>query len=428
MCKNIQLRLTYSSLYIFFFRKMPTLNICVQRRGLSLWYRRMKKTIIDFDLVQGEAMTVFRRLQSAQYNMRKGPLWKVRMVQLSPHETSPRGVTAKYQTMIVFGIHHCVTDAQTNMKICKEFLNVLNDIKQGRQISCKSYPFIEQNFDNHTHSTFFYQCAYVWKKVFRVLIFDFEKVTTFSGLMSFPRNISQEMKEVHHVFAEDITCKFLKRCRDYKVSVHSAIVTAVNISFLDILRRKSRDPVEEIQIYYVDAFDLRRYYSKERDAVGCHISMYEHNLFVTSHTRENFWECARLAKVNLHHKLNSKKALKLIPIMKYESLLYFINSAKNRRKKNNVTDSHYVTTNLGDLSKFLGETNPNDPYQLSDLFRTVSGELMGHLFTLTCQTFQNRLYLAYDYGANKLSDSHSRNLLNATIGIINILAEKGAVI
>ena len=385
----------------------------------------MQKAVIDFELVEGRnAMTVFEELQAAQYNMAKGPLWKVRMVHLSPSESSPRGVQAEHQAMIVFGIHHGVTDAKTNAIVCKELVSILNDIHQGRDIACKHYPFIDQPAEKLIESTRVYRIKYLWKKVYRIFITDFrKKKITANNVIPLPKYSSICEKEVHHVFSEDTTEKLLKKCKEHGATVHSLVVMATNIAYLDAVRRLSTKSVEDVHVYYIDTFDTRRYYENNSDALGCHMSLYERNVAISSHTKENFWDCARLEKTQLHEALTSKKALGIIPILNYGTLEYVSNSILNRLKRPNIYDCLYCTTNVGDMGKILGKINPGDPFQISDMFRSVTDEKLGCMFTLTLGTFQNRLYLTYDYPTNKCTDAIANTLLNNAKEIITNLAE-----
>ena len=387
----------------------------------------MQKTRIDFELVDGNAMTVFEELQAAQYNMSEGPLWKVRMVHLSPSESSPRGVQAEHQAMIVFGIHHGITDAKTNAIICKELLSILNAIKQDREITCKYYPFIDQSVEKLNESSRYYWFIYFWKKCYRVFISDFKKIITFNNVIPLPKYSSVSVNEVHHVFSEVITEKLLKRCKEHGVSVHSLVVMATNIACLDAVRKLSTKSVEEIRMYYIDTFDTRRYYENKSDAIGIHMALYERHVPISSYTKENFWDCARLEKAQLHDALTSKKALGIIPLLKYGSLISGANEILCRLKRDNVFDGHFVTTNVGDMGKILGKMNPDDPFQISDMFRTVSSEKFGCMFMLTLSTFQNRLYLSYDYYTNKCTHDIAKTLINNTKHIMTNLAENRAI-
>lgn len=373
-------------------------------------------------------MKVFHKVQAGTYDLSKGPMWRARMVLLPPGEASPRGVVAKNHAMLVFGVQHSITDATTNLLICKEFVSILNDMLKGRPISAKPYPLAAPLAENLIDSSKTYLCKYFFKRFFNVLVLDFNKKTTFRGLLPLPKNYVVETRILKHVFDEDITRKLISRCKENNTTVHSCIVTATNAAYLDIANQKTKDMVDKVVMYYTDSINLRRYYPQtEREHIGCHITMHEQKTVMSTEGKANFWSTARNSKAALHEDLAGKDCLKVIPIIKWAAIVFPFNIYRNRKGSCNVTDSHYITTNMGDVTKIVGEGSPEDSVRVSDIFRSANGEQAGHLFTLTCHTFRKRFYLSIDYYGNKMLDSQANELFNDMKLKITQLAQKGCI-
>ena len=408
------------------FRRIPVMNICIQRRGSHLWYRRVQKTVIDFDVLHDDTMNVFAKVHGGTYDIGKGPLWRARMVTLPTGEESPRGVVAKHHSMIVFGVLHAITDATTNLIIVKELVTILNDILKGRPISSLPYPLAAPHAEKQVEVTKSYLAKYFCKRFYNVLVLDFNKKTTFGGLLPLPKDYVVDTRILKHVFDEEITKKLISKCKENNTTVHSCVVTAANAAYMDIASEKTKNLVEQIGMYYTDSINLRRYYPKqEREHIGCHITMHEQKTIMSADSKSNFWSTARNSKATLHEDLSSKSCLKIIPIIKWCAILFPINIYRNKKGSRNLTDSHYITTNMGDVTKILDEPSDDDPVHVTDIFRSANGEQAGHLFTLTCNTFRKRIYLSVDYYSNKMTDSQASDFFNNMNLKLISLAEKG---
>lgn len=161
--------------------------------------------------------------------------------------------------------------------------------------------------------------------------------------------------------------------------------------------------------------------------MGCHITMHEQKTIMSADAKANFWSTAKASKAALHEDLAGKACLNIMPIVKWVAILFPFNIYRNRKGAVNVTDSHYIATNMGDVTKMIGNGNPDDPVKVSDLFRSANGEQAGHLFTLTCTTFRNRFYLSIDYYGNKMRDNHAIEFFDDLVSKVTSLAEVGTL-
>nr|XP_027221427.1 uncharacterized protein LOC113813610 [Penaeus vannamei] len=119
------------------YRKMPNLRMEMAERDGRLWWREMAREVVNVEEletrdVEGAVETLLKR----RYDVKAGPLWFTRFIRLSPQEQGVRddNHNLKYKYACLFGFHHNVSDGTTNMKFCKVFLKVLNDLVQGKEI------------------------------------------------------------------------------------------------------------------------------------------------------------------------------------------------------------------------------------------------------------------------------------------------------
>ena len=347
----------------------------------------------------------------------------VRMVNLSPDHESPRGIRTENQSVVIFGILHAITDGTTNLTICKELIDILNDLMKGNPVMFEPYFLSFPHAEKLVTSTRSFLCKYLLKHSFKVCIRNFNKKTTFNGVLPLATNYEVESRYVGHVFSIQISQQLITKCKEHRVSVHSCIVTAANASFFDLAMKKSQDEKNKINVYYADTINLRRFYPEcAKEHIGCHITVQEQKCVMSREERQNFWLTARNAGQTLHESLANKSCLNVIPIVKWSTMIAPLNIYFNKKKTCNKTDNHYITTNMGDVTKLIGECDPEDPIQVTDLYRCTSGELGGALFILTCHTFRKRLYLSIDYFSNKITDEVAKEYFGILKENIYILA------
>ena len=358
-------------------------------------------------------MDLFSEVRDTQYDLKSGPLWTVKMVCLPKEEASPRGIKAKIHYMVVFGIHHCITDAASNMFICKEFFNILNDILQGRNIIDKSYTLSLPHADKQVESSIAYLTKYFLGRFFNVLVFDFNKNTTFNGIMPLPKDYVAKTKMITHVFDEETSTNIFKVCRFNKTSVHSCILAAINSAYYDVVNRNTSKKVPSIHVYFTDCIDMRRYYPEEsKSYLGCNMTFHEQDVEVPSNHRELFWNRARTLKKSLHEDIEGKRCIHVLPLIKLSSIVFLVNYWKNKKGFCNTTGTHYITTNMGNVTNSMKDLNPEDPIQVTDLLRSVNAVDGAQLFTLTFETFRGRLHLSIDYYTNKMLDEQANNIFD----------------
>ena len=412
----------------FFSRRIPVLSFCIQRRGTNLWFRGTMELALDFDVLEDEPEQVIHHVLSTSYNMGKGPLWLARVVNLSPDQPSPRGIRARNHSLVLFGIMHAITDGTTNLTICKEFVNILNNLLKGNSLIHDPYSLSSPHAEKLAQSTIVSRFKLITNRTYKFILKGYERKTTFNGVLPLPKNYIPDTHVISHVFSEEISQKLIARCKANKTTVHSCIVTAANISHFVIVQRKSTSPVGSIVIYYIDCINLRRYYpEQDKEHIGCHVTVFEQKCIISSAGRKDFWKTARNARTRLHESLTDKSCLKTLPCFKYGFSFFLINMLKNKAKKRNLTIGSFMTTNLKDVTQDLSEQDLDDPVQVTDLFRCGSNLVCGSLFTLTFHTFRRRLYLSFDCSTNKIPIERGQELFDILSANLTDLALTGTL-
>jgi len=212
--------------------------------------------------------------------------------------------------------------------------------------------------------------------------------------------------------------------------VHACLVAAANAAYLSIASRKSEKPIENLEVHYTDCIDLRRFYPESsKTTLGCHITMYEQNTKVSSsNEKTSFWQTAKQLKEKLHQDIKDHQCLELLPVLRWGALLFPINSLKNKKGSSNYTTTNYLTTNMGDVTKYMEDVSEKEPVQVTDIFRSVNCEHAGHSFNLTFHTFRNRFYLSIDYFSNKMTDHLASRLFDQIKMYLLFLTQEGTVL
>ncbi|KAK7071661.1 hypothetical protein SK128_007628, partial [Halocaridina rubra] len=94
---------------------------------MRLWFKQIKELRLDFKVDDSDVMSIIHQQLHQPYNMKKGPLWRARLVPIQKQSSSD-----PHRSALTISVHHCITDGYTNMKICRNILEVLNASLTGR--------------------------------------------------------------------------------------------------------------------------------------------------------------------------------------------------------------------------------------------------------------------------------------------------------
>ncbi|KAK8748035.1 hypothetical protein OTU49_016281 [Cherax quadricarinatus] len=372
-------------------------------------------------------MTIYYKLLGTSYNMFQGPLWRARLVSL------PQTSVTRYEAVLMFTVHHCITDAFTNMIICRETLQVLNAAMTGHvyEPPFRAFtPFICDNLT--TKSDWLPALKFALYKLYSPTLGNFNKNVYFHGTIPQPKVKTASTSILYQDLSVGATRNLLKYCKEEGVTVHSCIMTAATLAVFHSAQQLSDVDLEPATIKVMNCVNMRRYYPREyREATGCHISVEEQELVINGSdgsSKISFWSLARQSHASLQKSLLVDKnpirnLLGLLPC----SLLIPGNYSLTRNGRRNLNDSHMITTNMGDLRDLLPARYDHGPVEITKLLRCVSDELTGHPYTLIFHTFRDRLNVTLEYYSNKIAHDDAARYFSILTNFISDLAEHGSV-
>ncbi|XP_045599926.1 uncharacterized protein [Procambarus clarkii] len=407
-------------------QRTEVLQLCVRRRWFWPWFCRRTHVRVPFKVEHGDVMTIYYKLLHSPYNMARGPLWRARLVPL------PKTNVARHEAVLMFTIHHCATDAFTNMLVARETLKVLNSAMVGQvyQPPPRAFtPFICDDLVTKAH--WYHALKFAVYKLCSPTVGNFNKHVYFNGTIPQPKCTLSSTKVLHEELCVKDTQNLLKYCKEAGVTVHSCIMTAANLAVFHSAQQRSDVELEPVTIRAMNCVNMRRYYPKEyREATGCHISVEEQELTISGsdgNSKESFWSLAKRSHLSLQQSLLVDKdpirnTLGLLPC----ALLIPLNHWLARFNCKNLNDSHLISTNMGDLRDIL-PGRYDGPVEITKILRCSSDELTGHPYTLIFHTFRDRFCVTLEYYTNKIADEDAARYFSILTNYISDLANHGSV-
>lgn len=361
--------------------------------------------------------------------MSTGPLWKARLV-LPPY-SGPGDIdhTGKCGAVFVLGVQHVLSDAFTNFVIIADFIRILNGVLASKKSAVEILEFPEYISEN-----------FACRKILKVLKMSLSKVCnmikqnlykneyTFFGRVPLP-GYQEERSIPSVVFRLDhcTTQKLIQRSKEKETTVHACVVTAFNSALFEMVQNQSNPPLSSVLVTYINCVNMRRYFkASDKDILGCQVSYQDQKVRVTENDLSNFWLIAKRESEILHHDLQlGTPQITLAGLPEYATFLK-INNLCRKWRRTEIVDSHYITSNMGDVTKYFDtveEANTPPPVVVvSRLQRYGSADLAGGLLTLIFETFRGRLQISCDCYPNKMSYDRVNKLLERTVEILTLMA------
>ncbi|XP_068213533.1 uncharacterized protein [Palaemon carinicauda] len=389
------------------YRKMPNLRMRMSRRGKELWWKESPQSTLDVEeLVTDNIEASVESLLQRPYNLEEGPLWFARFVTLpkSGNSKDDKDFTHKY--VCIFGFHHNASDGTSNMKFCKVFLKVLNDLAMGKEIDMKeegtfAVP-LQDALGDQIHTLWFFMNVF-FKRLFTAILTFGISVRNFTSLFKMPAAIPAATHILQHEFDEVTTKKLISRCKMEGVTLNSAFTAAANLSMYEMMISRNED-LDETSLCSQQAINMRRYWPQELqpNTLGCHISLIDISFPTKRSDLHSFWEYARDINKRLQDMLvEEQRPLKLQPMSERLIILIRHNSWLAWLGLPSANDNHYTVTNMGNLhTTFPGV---GEAVEATKVLRSVSCHFMPTLCQHTLQTFRGRFCYSLDYYTQKLS-------------------------
>ncbi|KAK3861015.1 hypothetical protein Pcinc_032970 [Petrolisthes cinctipes] len=410
-------------------RRTELMQVGVVRRGLWWWFRRMDSLTVPFrveDTQDGDVMPIYYYLLHKAYNMSRGPLWRARMV------TQPQTSDGVHRAVLMFTIHHCITDAFTNMILCRETLKILNASMTGQVFIPELRPLSPAIGDQLVSSSdLLYAAKFAFYKFYSSTVGNFNKYVYFKGAFPQPVTTNANTRVLYDEMTEDATSRLLKRCKSSGATVHSTIMTLAKLAMITVANERSGGLHDNATIRVLNCVNMRRYFPEAyQDAVGCHISIEEQEievdiLDVTS--PERLWSLVKRVHQSLHKSLKDGQPYKNLPGLVPCSVLIPLNYALTTLNQPCLNDSHIISTNMGDLRDLLPEQCGKGPVRITHLLRCVSDQYTGHPYTLIFHTFLGRFSFCLEHYTNKTDPDLASQFFTVLSNYISDVASHGAI-
>nr|XP_045615326.1 uncharacterized protein LOC123768665 [Procambarus clarkii]XP_045615409.1 uncharacterized protein LOC123768665 [Procambarus clarkii] len=388
------------------YRKMPHVQLGVGRHLGALWWRKMASPALDVDeLTTDDVMAAFEELLRHRYSL-EGPLWFLRLV--TPEGKSVLDETAghSHKYVCIFGFHHSVSDGTTNMQFCKVFVQVLDDLLQGRDVDmCSEGRFAEPFHDilADAATSHLSLLSLFLSRFYKGILSYGAYVRNFTRLFPMPTHKVAETHILHYELEETTSKKLYLRCKMEGVTLNSAFTAAANLALYLLMSARGHS-LKATQINCVQVVNMRRYWPKplQPNTFGCNISILDLDFQTEEKNLEEFWEYSRLVHSNISHHLTvTQRALTVQPISERLKLVIGSNFWLSRLGLPSTNNHHYCLTNMGNLRTAFPGTG--DEVQVSKVLRSVSCHFMPTLCQHTLQTFRGRLCYSLDYYTQKMT-------------------------
>ncbi|KAK7083216.1 hypothetical protein SK128_011732 [Halocaridina rubra] len=400
--KEEDVRLAVTHLY----RKTPNLGTCLAKNNGEMWLKRASNPDVDFKVLRDQTVEEVREsLRRYRYKSETGPLFCTRLLLDSSNNTSDTedlDPDFPFTSSFFLGTHHGITDGTSNMHIMGFFISLLNDVISKKPIqeheSLGVFVTEEETLQIIQKKKYILESdPSLMQKISREKEIYGHKIPLLISGFKAPEDKMRTVSLVE-ILDRATTLKFIQKCRQEKVTIHSAFTALSNVALVDCL-------VENGVIqdsYCLQNFhlvNLRRYWGvKIPIALGCHIGG---PLTKYTDTPRNlgdrFWDYARSLHQNLKEDIASAQALTnkaFHDIMNPGVILFTEKFLLDSSKK---YKGDFVVSNMGDVTSLV--TEGGEYVKISHVMRSTTIHLIDKAVTINIHTFRGRFTMIFDYNA-----------------------------
>lgn len=392
-----------------------------------------------FQVIPGENLeSTFQELKEKSFPSFTGPLWRVRIT--SGAEINPTNFDVKkipsgfiFEHKVLISLHHSITDGFSSLRICGHFINLLDDVLEGREIddsvqvaefsdgdknSQEVMTTIMKKFQEHPEERENALQEYDDFQKMKVLLLDAYPVAD--------RQVTHQTLYLRNDFDQETTKKFLAKCKANNVSFHTGFFTAVQVAVVELLKDAGifQDTFEISSKHVVNS---RRFWNKEVDAdvqFGANIAALPVNFTVPSDWQKIFWTTI----TKEHHllfmtRLNDFKA-QMNMICRYERMMPFMSFEIS-------PSQYYDTNNMGDVTAVLSgavaksnrERDATVHVVISDIVRSTSTHDRGVICSHVTQTLRGRLLHSMDYNIQYMDTEIANKYVQKVSEVVKLVAD-----
>ncbi|XP_071552729.1 uncharacterized protein [Panulirus ornatus] len=397
---------------VHLYRKVPTLRMCFRLREGTIWACEVDCEI-DFQVIEAtDPLKVMEDMLGKGFNSSKGPLWRARLVRAREGIQCPMPelqAAFPYTRSLVLANHHGIADGTSNLKIVDLFLQILDDVIEGKTVNDEeqlgeSEAGVEtEKLLSAVEAELEQDPEYLQSLLNEARNENKEPILTVQAYPP-PEGVEVKTKVMIKDLDKNTTKDFLKRCKDEGVTVHSGFTALLNGSIVDILEETGMKQ-EAYHIKELHTVNMRRYWPGDTSrALGCHISLLANHDKIAASWRDNFWEYARTVHQSLHKSIKEKA-----PIEELHILWKLIGDAPEEAFSGELIPEHeYVTANLRNADWLVPTDGKH--VRLTHLVRATSiwKDCWLHMF----HTFRGRFLYCLCYSAHIVAEETASHFLD----------------
>ncbi|XP_064122021.1 uncharacterized protein LOC135226419 [Macrobrachium nipponense] len=403
---------------IHLYRRVPNLGVALAPREGTLWLKRATNPNVDFKVLQGQTVEEVRGILCAfRSNTETGPLFCARLLKDSPDKISdidPEDLDPdlKHNYFMFFGFHHGVVDGTTCMYIMGFFISMLNDIISNRPIN-DDEPLGEYFPEDATVKLILRKTEMIESdsRLRDRLIQENEvQKNQNANITQISDKTSTEKRTVTlaRVLSQDVTLKFIQKCRQEKVTVNSAFSALVAVALTDTLVEYGlvKDSYSVPNFHLVN---LRRYWeSKPPISLGCHfggpLKIYTET---PRNLGDNFWDYVRSLHQLIKDGIESEKVLtdKALHLLAHTDKEY---------------EGDFVTSNLGNVTPLV--TEGGEHVKITHIIQSTTIHCIKSPVVINLHTFRGKFTMMFDYNSGAvrkdIAEKYCSQILTRLFGIL----------
>ena len=361
--------------------------------------------------------STFEKELSSPFQASTGPLWRVRMLR----EEFEAG-EGWYSNTLLFAVHQVIADDTSLLKLCEDFLDLLNakhnNLNQSQ--SCDDNvevnalplrPSLTELLKHHIALPQLEQILLALKPIFSRLQYRImgKPRHQFTGV--FPPtslhdpSILKKTCILPRNLPKEAISQLAKNCKENKCTVHAAFIAATSIAMATMLQNgELRIPISIPLRFNVN---VRRECNPPvtNDELGCFSLDYEFKMPVPviKEAREAFWNFAKKCTQDLRQAVAKGKhhsTLKLLHALDIDFAGKMYKLSKNKKKAGRLESLVHIS-NLG--RQRFGSECETGAYDCSGVYFAGAGHNFGPVFANNIVTVNGELSWSIVYYSNVVS-------------------------
>lgn len=294
-------------------RKSFLHQLCLREREGRRWWYRNKTLPIDFKVLedQPDKLKMVDQLLQERF-MEEAPLLKMRFIPAADDNVCPIPELQErfpYKYYLALISHHGIMDGTTSLTITQKFIDLLNDVVDGRPINDEILfgDFVSNEEILKQNLLIKEQLLKDPERLAELEKYIRRANKTPTLLKAFPRpeNVQPASKQIMLPIQSDVLQNFMRNCKIAGVTFSTGFQALINTATVEMVRDAGvEDDSHDISINL--STDLRRH-MKPRPSytLGFHLRGMTSVVNTHKNVRQHFWEYARNYNQTLKKNLKS---------------------------------------------------------------------------------------------------------------------------